>query len=81
MRRDAGIGSGGDLAARNCPPRPVGPRSVDCTESCCAQDFRRGTAYPHCEDSVVPLLQCAAGLVNTFVLLQQFEWALEGRAF
>ena len=25
--------------------------------------------------------QCSAGLVNTFVLLQQFEWALEGRSF
>ena len=27
------------------------------------------------------MLQCSAGLVNTFVLLQQFEWALERRAF
>eukprot|EP00966_Prymnesium_polylepis_P157599 3642315-Prymnesium_polylepis.1 len=44
-----------------------------------SQDFRRGTAYPHAEDSTVPLLQCSAGLVNTFVLLQQFEWAFEGR--
>jgi len=45
------------------------------------EDFRRGTAYPHAEDSTVPLLQCSAGLVNTFVLLQQFEWAFEGREF
>ena len=29
----------------------------------------------------MPLLQCSAGLVNTFVLRQQFEWALEGRQF
>ena len=44
-------------------------------------DFRSGRSYPHVEDTTVPLLQCSAGLVNTFVLLQQFEWALEGRAF
>ena len=44
-------------------------------------DFRSGKSYPHLEDSAVPLLQCSAGLVNTFVLLQQFEWALEGRTF
>ena len=29
----------------------------------------------------MPLLQCSAGLVNTFVLLQQFRWAFEGRRF
>lgn len=45
------------------------------------EDFRRGTTYPHAEDSIVPLLQCSAGLVNTYVLLQQFEWAFEGRHF
>ena len=39
------------------------------------------TSYPHVEDSTVPLLQCASGLVNTFVLLQQFEWALEGSTY
>ena len=44
-------------------------------------DFRSGQSYPHLEDSAVPLLQCSAGLVNTFVLLQQFEWALEGKRF
>ena len=44
-------------------------------------DFRSGKSYPHLEDSAVPLLQCSAGLVNTFVLLQQFEWAFEGRTF
>mmetsp|Transcript_25337 Transcript_25337/g.81313 ORF Transcript_25337/g.81313 Transcript_25337/m.81313 type:complete len:358 (+) Transcript_25337:1131-2204(+) len=44
-------------------------------------DFRTGHRYPHAEDSSVPLLQCSAGLVNTFVLLQQFEWAFEARAF
>ena len=44
-------------------------------------DFRRGAAYPHVEDSVVPLLQCSAGLVNTFVLRQQFEWAFEAREY
>jgi hypothetical protein len=44
-------------------------------------DFRSGTSYPHVEDSTVPLLQCSAGLVNTFVLLQQFQWAFEGRSF
>jgi len=45
------------------------------------EDFRQGMAYPHAEDSIVPLLQCSAGLVNTFVLLQQFEWAFEGKVF
>lgn len=45
------------------------------------EDFRSGSSYPHVEDSTVPLLQCSAGLVNTFVLLQQFEWAFEGRNF
>jgi hypothetical protein len=45
-------------------------------------DFRTtGASYPHVEDSAVPLLQCSAGLVNTFVLRQQFEWAFEGRSF
>ena len=29
----------------------------------------------------MPVLQCSAGLVNTFVLRQQFEWALEGKNF
>ena len=37
------------------------------------EDFRAGGSYPHVEDSMVPLLQCSAGLVNTFVLVQQFE--------
>ena len=44
-------------------------------------DFRSGASYPHVEDSTVPVLQCSAGLVNTFVLRQQFEWALEGKNF
>ena len=44
-------------------------------------DFRAGSSYPHLEDSAVPLLQCSAGLVNTFVLLQQFQWALERKPF
>ena len=44
---------------------------------CVNDDFRSGRSYPHVEDTTVPLLQCSAGLVNTFVLLQQFEWALE----
>ena len=44
-------------------------------------DFRTGSRYPYVEDSSIPVLQCSAGLVNTFVLLQQFEWALERRAF
>ena len=45
------------------------------------EDFRSGGTYPHLEDSAVPLLQCSAGLVNTFVLRQQFEWALEGASY
>lgn len=45
------------------------------------EDFRRGGTYPHVEDSTVPLLQCSAGLVNSFVLRQQFEWAWEGSQF
>ena len=45
------------------------------------EDFRSGGTYPHLEDSAVPLLQCSAGLVNTFVLRQQFEWALEGATY
>ena len=45
------------------------------------EDFRSGASYPHVEDSTVPVLQCSAGLVNTFVLRQQFEWALEGKNF
>ena len=44
-------------------------------------DFRSGKSYPYLEDSAVPILQCSAGLVNTFVLRQQFEWALEGKHF
>ena len=44
-------------------------------------DFRSGASYPYVEDSAVPLLQCSAGLVNTFVLRQQFEWALEGASY
>lgn len=45
-------------------------------------DFRTAAgSYPHVEDAFVPLLQCAAGLVNTFVLRQQFEWALDGADF
>lgn len=44
-------------------------------------DERKGTAYPHVEDFHMPILQCAAGLVNTFVLRQQFDWALGGVEF
>jgi len=41
----------------------------------------RTLPHRYVEDSSIPVLQCSAGLVNTFVLLQQFEWALERRAF
>jgi len=44
--------------------------------SMCLQPVRK-----HPTPDQVPLLQCSAGLVNTFVLLQQFRWAFEGRRF
>ena len=56
-------------APRHQPYRPM-------SMSMCLQPVRK-----HPTPDQVPLLQCSAGLVNTFVLLQQFRWAFEGRRF
>jgi len=68
-----------------CSPRrapfPTGTSRIRPSQCSSAHHGARTLPHRYVEDSSIPVLQCSAGLVNTFVLLQQFEWALERRAF